>query len=437
MSAPGRRGLPVRTLRARVTVVAGLAITAAVLLGMALLYLLQRESLRANIDGQLQTYAAQIAQAGSAGAWPDPLPPSTLDTNAEAQVLGADGRVLAASRGLAGVGALYLLPAGSAQPVRQRAADGVLPTDVRVIAERTTVRGAPATIVTATSTGLLSLLDTEAAGRLLVGVPITLVLSAAAVWLIVGRALKPVERIRRAVTEITSVDLTRRVPEPTTDDEIRRLANTMNDMLGRLDEAARRQRRFVSDASHELRSPLAAIRTTLEVALAHPDKAPWPTIVARAASRRAGWRTSCSSCSPWRGRTSGSWSRIGSRSTSVSCSTASTAHSRRIGWNSPSTPNSSWSPAAIRVSSSGCSATSSTTPPATPHTAWRSSDVAPTRISSCRSTMTGRGFHWRTGSACSTGSSGWTPAATGRATPPASAWPSPVRSRTRTAARSR
>jgi len=285
MSAPGRRGLPVRTLRARVTVVAGLAITAAVLLGIVLLYLLQRESLRANIDGQLQTYAAQIAQAGSASAWPDPLPPSTLDTNAEVQVLGADGRVLAASRGLAGVGAAYLLPAGSSQPVRQRAADGVLPTDVRVIAVRTSAHGAPATIVTATSTGLLSLLDTEAAGRLLVGVPITLVLSAAAVWLIVGRALKPVERIRRAVTEITSVDLTRRVPEPTTDDEIRRLANTMNDMLGRLDEAARRQRRFVSDASHELRSPLAAIRTTLEVALAHPDKAPWPTIVARAAEQ--------------------------------------------------------------------------------------------------------------------------------------------------------
>jgi signal transduction histidine kinase len=59
----------------------------------------------------------------------------------------------------------------------------------------------------------------------------------------------------------------------------------MNDMLTRLDDAAQRQRRFVADASHELRSPLAAIRTTLEVGLAHPDKAPWPTIAERAAQQ--------------------------------------------------------------------------------------------------------------------------------------------------------
>jgi signal transduction histidine kinase len=94
-----------------------------------------------------------------------------------------------------------------------------------------------------------------------------------------------VERVTRAVTEITSADLSRRVPEPGTPDEIGHLAHTMNDMLGRLDDAARRQRRFVSDASHELRTPLAAIRTTLEVGLAHPDQAPWPVIAERAAQQ--------------------------------------------------------------------------------------------------------------------------------------------------------
>jgi signal transduction histidine kinase len=56
----------------------------------------------------------------------------------------------------------------------------------------------------------------------------------------------------------------------------------MNDMLARLDDAAARQRRFVADASHELRSPLTAIRTGLEVGLAHPDRAPWPQIAHRA-----------------------------------------------------------------------------------------------------------------------------------------------------------
>jgi signal transduction histidine kinase len=112
--------------------------------------------------------------------------------------------------------------------------------------------------------------------------PVILALSAGAVWLVVGRALRPVESIRHAVTDITSADLSQRVPAPGTPDEIGRLAATMNSMLARLEESAVRQRRFVADASHELRSPLAAIRTTLEVGLAHPDRAPWPAIATRA-----------------------------------------------------------------------------------------------------------------------------------------------------------
>jgi signal transduction histidine kinase len=70
----------------------------------------------------------------------------------------------------------------------------------------------------------------------------------------------------------------RRVPEPPTDDEIGRLARTMNAMLGRLQGAALRQRQFVSDASHELRSPVAAIRTDVEVALREGPAADWPAV---------------------------------------------------------------------------------------------------------------------------------------------------------------
>lgn len=74
--------------------------------------------------------------------------------------------------------------------------------------------------------------------------------------------------------------LSRRVPEPSGDDEISRLAVTMNAMLGRLQTAADRQRRFVGDASHELQSPIASVRTGLEVALAHRELADWPAVAA-------------------------------------------------------------------------------------------------------------------------------------------------------------
>lgn len=107
---------------------------------------------------------------------------------------------------------------------------------------------------------------------LLVAVPVLVLLVGALTWLLVGRALAPVERIRREVAALSAEDLHRRVEVPATGDEVSRLATTMNGMLGRLEDAQAAQRRFVSDASHELRSPLAAIRQYAEVAAVHPDR---------------------------------------------------------------------------------------------------------------------------------------------------------------------
>ncbi|HWV50049.1 MAG TPA: histidine kinase dimerization/phospho-acceptor domain-containing protein, partial [Microbacterium sp.] len=105
---------------------------------------------------------------------------------------------------------------------------------------------------------------------LAIAVPLLLLLVAVTTWLVVGRALRPVERIRERVDDITADRLHQRVPVPDTADEIAALAITMNGMLDRLDAAATAQRRFVSDASHELRSPLATIRQHAELAQAHP-----------------------------------------------------------------------------------------------------------------------------------------------------------------------
>ena len=107
---------------------------------------------------------------------------------------------------------------------------------------------------------------------LLIGVPVLLLVVGGTTWFVVGRALAPVEAIRQEVDAISGAELYRRVPQPGSDDEIGRLATTMNLMLDRLEASQARQRRFISDASHELRSPVASIRQYAEVALAHPGR---------------------------------------------------------------------------------------------------------------------------------------------------------------------
>jgi len=93
---------------------------------------------------------------------------------------------------------------------------------------------------------------------------------AALVWWLMGRALAPVEAIRAEVSGMHGADLDKRVPVRNTDDEISRLARTMNALLARVEQATNRQREFVADASHELRGPLTRVRSLLEVSIAHP-----------------------------------------------------------------------------------------------------------------------------------------------------------------------
>ncbi|MEU8100167.1 sensor histidine kinase [Streptomyces rubiginosohelvolus] len=118
-------------------------------------------------------------------------------------------------------------------------------------------------------------------GAMLTGLPVLLVVVAGVTWLVTRRALRPVEGIRREMAAITaSEDLARRVPEPDSRDEIAALARTTNETLTVLEASVERQRRFVADASHELRSPIASLRTQLEVAEAHPELLDLPGAVA-------------------------------------------------------------------------------------------------------------------------------------------------------------
>jgi len=116
---------------------------------------------------------------------------------------------------------------------------------------------------------------------IVIGFPALVLLVGVLAWFMAGRALRPVEAIRAEAASITHATIHRRVPVPETHDEVAALASTMNEMLDRLEDASIRQRRFVSDASHELRSPVASIRTQLEVALLRRDDADWPVVAER------------------------------------------------------------------------------------------------------------------------------------------------------------
>jgi signal transduction histidine kinase len=105
---------------------------------------------------------------------------------------------------------------------------------------------------------------------------LTTAMMAAGTFLAVGKTLAPVGAIRRELEVITATGLDRRVPVPRQQDEIRRLAETVNDTLDRLEGAYERLRHFTSDASHDLRSPITAMRTQLEEALMYPADTDWP-----------------------------------------------------------------------------------------------------------------------------------------------------------------
>lgn len=113
---------------------------------------------------------------------------------------------------------------------------------------------------------------------LLISFPLLLAISGGLIWLGLGLALAPVEAIRRRVDAIAAEDLTQRVPVTGGDDEIARLARTVNAMLARLESASQFQQEFVSNASHELRSPLTTLLATTERAAVDPGNANWSEV---------------------------------------------------------------------------------------------------------------------------------------------------------------
>ncbi|MEU3899557.1 ATP-binding protein [Streptomyces sp. NPDC045251] len=291
------------SVRARATLGATLVVAVAlVAAGTAVLL-----SLRSNLLGEAGTQAERSArEVATELAVGTPYGELSLDVDDRPlQIVDEDGRLVAASEDLerisgTGVDAVKPQPV----PTGDDADDGDSDDDddsgesleAGEIGERITVSDGSATIdgdtedyrfaAVPVETGEQGTLTVWAGAPLsaehgavntaltvmLIGFPLLLVVVGWVTWLVTRRALRPVEGIRREMAAITaSEDLARRVPVPGTHDEVARLASTTNETLAALESSVERQRRFVADASHELRSPIASLRTQLEVAAAHPE----------------------------------------------------------------------------------------------------------------------------------------------------------------------
>ena len=256
------------SVRTRTTVAAVLVVAVALVVGAFTLVVLVRESLRDGVENSAEQRASSLADEIDRSGLPAQPPAEEGEDGDDDdpedevwQVTDSSGAVVRSSQQLA-------------QP---------LP---RVDSEDAQVAGAddPYFVVTEDAgeydvTVAVSLEEVDDSidallPPLLVGLPLLLLLVGGTTWMVATRALAPVERIRSEVDRITGDQLERRVPEPPSRDEIYRLATTMNQMLARLEHSSDRQRQFVADASHELRSPLSSMRQTAEVAKAHPGALP-------------------------------------------------------------------------------------------------------------------------------------------------------------------
>jgi len=254
------------TIRAITTVAATIVVTIALVVGAAGLIAALRRTMVDELTEAARAQAADVVGQLEAGR-PPVLDVAGADEQL-IQVMTPAGAVVAASPNMTGRPAVVRLAPGQSARV-------VTPLDddeFVAVAEGAQTSDGPRIVLVARA--LVDVLDTTTViTRLLViGLPLMVAVVALTTWFAVGRALAPVEAIRCEVDAISAAQLHRRVPRPKADDEIGRLAATMNRMLERLESARNSQRRFVSDASHELRSPITTIRQHAEVALAHPDR---------------------------------------------------------------------------------------------------------------------------------------------------------------------
>ena len=267
------------SLRARLLLVSVLALAVGLAAGGVLLVSVLNFALLRAVNTEALDTADGVARLVNQGSLSQPIPVSPA---VQVQVVDAQDRVRAVS-----ATADRLVPILYPDELRGLAdRQGlVIPGDriglegeVRVVAVSAGPPTDPVHVLVARSTADVSQGVHLLRITLLIAFPLLVALLAAVSWRVLGAALRPVEALRTGAEEITGGARPGRLPVPDSRDEIHRLAVTLNGMLHRLDAARVRQRAFVADAAHELRSPLTNMRTELEVAQRLKDTTDWPAL---------------------------------------------------------------------------------------------------------------------------------------------------------------
>ncbi len=257
-------------------------VMAAVLAGTGLfLYLRVGLELDRTLDAELRARAARVSASLAARPGPPRLPSGGEDSDdAGAQILGAGGEVVASTKDWedAAIGGAPLAQAlHGPVMVDVRIEEDEAPA--RVLATPVRIGGLSEVLVVGTSLerrhqALASLLQ-----QLLIGGPAALLLAALAGYGLAGAALRPVESMRREASSISASSPERRLPVPRSHDEVRALGETLNEMLERLEAALERERAFVANASHQLRTPLARLKAELELAAERGSPEDYPEVI--------------------------------------------------------------------------------------------------------------------------------------------------------------
>ncbi|UXN25336.1 HAMP domain-containing histidine kinase [Curtobacterium flaccumfaciens] len=257
-ATPNRPRRP-RSVRARTTLGAGVVVLAALVIGAVAFVLVLRlvllDGVRTSAEAGLEQVSSRVEADGAAAV--------TGYEDVLVQVIGDGGAVLAHGEDADGAA----LPTADESRWTHDGERWLLVAD-----DVDLPGGGEATLVYGATLDQADTAVRTAVALLAVGVPVLVLLLVAVTWAVTGRSLRPVERMRTEVETIRAARPDARVEVPDTGDEVARLASTMNAMLDRLERSAESQRRFVSDASHELRSPIASIRQHAEVAVAHPER---------------------------------------------------------------------------------------------------------------------------------------------------------------------